>query len=60
MDNYEHIHWATNARLADLIRSIGTDTNLEQDEVSEIHKEAATRLEAFDRRPFFNHEQFSL
>lgn len=59
MDKYEHIHWATNARLAELLRSIGTDRSLAQDEVNEIHKEAATRIEALDNRPIkFNHEQF--
>lgn len=58
-DNYEHIHWATNTRLAELIRSIGNDQTLTNGEIEEIHKESATRLEAFDNRPIkFNHEQF--
>lgn len=58
-DKYEHIHYATSSRLAELLRSIGTDRSLEQDEVNEIHKEAAIRLEALDNRPInFNHEQF--
>lgn len=60
MDKYEHIHLATNPRLAELLISIGTDSSLTNGEINEIHKEAATRLEAFERRPFFNHEQFSL
>lgn len=59
MDKYEHIHWATNARLAELIRSIGTDPTLTNGEIEEIHEESAIRLEAFDNRPIkFNNEQF--
>ena len=59
MDKYEHIRWATNARLAELIRSIGTDPTLTNGEIEEIHEESAIRLEAFDNRPIkFNNEQF--
>ena len=60
-DKYEHIHYATSSRLAELLRSIGTDRSLAQDEVNEIHKEAATRLEALDGMPIsFNNEQFDI
>lgn len=57
-DPLERIHWATNTRLAELIRSIGNDQTLTNGEIEEIHKEAATRLEAFDNIPIkFNNEQ---
>lgn len=54
-DNYEHIHWATNARLAEMLRDYS------RHEVSDKRvtlEEAALRLEAIDKTPKFNNKQF--
>lgn len=59
-DPYEHIHWATNARLAEMVGFV--DDHFSQNmthEENETLREAVRRLEAFDNRPIkFNHEQF--
>lgn len=75
---YEHIHLATNTRLAEMLKEAAIkqrkaikkwDNSILQDlvedktltewkEHAELLDEAAQRLEAFDRQPKFNYEQF--
>ena len=59
---YEHIHWATNARLAEMLTEsmVQKQGDYSPEECIEICKEAALRLKNFDKAPRipFNHEQF--
>lgn len=59
-DPYEHIHWATNARLAEMVKFVADHySQTMPHEENETLREAVRRLEAFDNRPIeFNHEQF--
>jgi hypothetical protein len=59
MENpYQHIHWATTERLADMVEEIA---RRHVDEDKETLLEAATRLRNIANAPkTFNHEQFSI
>lgn len=59
MENpYQHIHWATGTRLAEMIEEIA---RRHVDEDKETLLEAALRLRKADEpRNFFNDEQFNI
>ena len=60
MENpYQHIHWATGTRLAQMVEEIA---RRHVDEDKETLLEAALRLRKADERPknYFNAEQFNL
>ena len=57
-NNYDHIHYATNERLAHLLREIARRHVYDD---RETIYEAARRLEAYrNRSETFNHEAFSV
>ena len=58
-DNYEHIHNATDARLAEMIEGYGFDIALKNPELGVIMGEAVRRLKARSRAPF-NSEAFDV
>lgn len=59
MDIYEHIHNATDARLAEMIEDYGFDIALTSPELGAIMGEAARRLKASRPVPF-NSEAFDV
>lgn len=58
-DNYDHIHNATDARLAEMMEPIGLDLVLQFPESGAIIGEACRRLKARSRAPF-NSEAFDV
>lgn len=58
-DPYEHIHMATNERLAEMLNIDAIYYDLKYGEAKAIVEEAAARLREKHKEPF-NHEAFSL
>lgn len=56
-DQYEHIHNATNERLAEMLEPIGLDIALNNPEAGAILGEVCRRLRTKHKEPF-NHEAF--
>ena len=61
-DNYEHIHQATDKRLAEMITFVADHySRLMTHKENETLREASRRLKAYQNRPeLFNSEQFSI
>lgn len=60
-DNYEHIHQATDKRLAEMITFVADKYSLKiTNDENETLREAARRLESYQPREIFNSEQFNL
>lgn len=61
MDNYEHIHTASDKRLSEMLEEIGLDLSARGElESCAIIGEASRRLAAYQHHEPFNSEGFSI